>query len=318
MLTVQRKSQLAIQYSHNVRVASPETFVFWVHAGSKARFSESYGHIADRLELQGRDNPKINIMQLVYNWLCDETNGKWVMVVDNADDIDTFYPKQARIEDGRATTLAAYLPQSRNGSILITSRSKDTAARLAGGYRNIQEVSAMDESQGLQLLRNKLDVSTEDGVVELLHALDYIPLAITQATAYINRRAPMAISSYLKEFRANDKKKENLLNWDAGDLRRDDSASNSVVTTWQISFERIRQERRSAADLLSLMSFFNPQEIPVFALQSYAQNRRRPIIIIRSQISALHHGRQREEKKKKKSVIIATLKVISQFYKRTL
>jgi hypothetical protein len=30
------------------------------------------------------------------------------------------------------------------------------------------------------------------------------------------------------------------------------------VTTWQMSFEQIQQERQSAAELLSLMSFFNP------------------------------------------------------------
>jgi hypothetical protein len=48
----------------------------------------------------------------------------------------------------------------------------------------------------------------------------------------------------------------------AGDLRRDESASNSVVITWQMSFEQIRKKRPSAADLLSLMSFFNPQGIP--------------------------------------------------------
>jgi hypothetical protein len=107
----------------------------------------------------------------------------------------------------------------------------------------------------------------EEGAVDLLYALDYIPLAITQAAAFINRRSRMTASRYLDEFRKNEKKRESLLNWDAGDLRRDLSASNSVVTTWQISFERIRQERPSAVDLLSLMSFFNPQGIPESLLQ---------------------------------------------------
>jgi hypothetical protein len=32
--------------------------------------------------------------------------------------------------------------------------------------------------------------------------------------------------------------------------------------TWQMSFECIRAQRHSAADLLPLMSFFNPQGIP--------------------------------------------------------
>lgn len=134
---------------------------------------------------------------------------------------------------------------------------------------------AIDKNQGLQLLRNKLqDTSAEEGAVDLLRALNYMPLTITQAAAYIHQRARMTIQGYLAEFRVNDKKRENLLHRDAGDLRRDASASNSVVTTWQISFERIRQERPSAADLLSLMSFFNPQGIP----ESILRESRRAIV----------------------------------------
>jgi tetratricopeptide (TPR) repeat protein len=87
----------------------------------------------------------------------------------------------------------------------------------------------------------------------------------------------MTISKYLDEFRRNDEKRENLLNWDAGDLRRDEAASNSVVTTWQISFERIREERPSATDLLSLMSFFNPQGIPESILRNYSRSVAKPV-----------------------------------------
>ena len=217
------------------------------------------------------------MLRLVNDWLRDETNGRWLMVLDNVDDIETFFPSRKRHRDKAdqilPTSLAAYLPQSRNGSVLITSRNKDAAARLAGGYHNITEVLAMDESQGLQLLCNKLvaGVSDKGAALDLLRVLDCMPLAITQAAAYINRRVRMTIAGYLREFRASDTKRESLLNRDAGDLRRDESASNSIVTTWQMSFERIRQERRSAAELLSLMSFFNPQGIPESTLRAYAR-----------------------------------------------
>jgi tetratricopeptide (TPR) repeat protein len=168
--------------------------------------------------------------------------------------------------------LAAYLPQSRNGAILVTSRSQDAATRLVGGYNRTKGVLAMDEEEGLQLLRNKLqDPPVEESAVDLLHALDCIPLAVVQAAAYINRRGRMTIAGYLAEFRKDSKKRERLLKWDAGELRRDESASNSVVTTWQMSFEQIQRERQSAADLLSLMSFFNPQGIPESALRRHSR-----------------------------------------------
>jgi tetratricopeptide (TPR) repeat protein len=269
LLTTQRKSQLAIQYAHRVRDATPRTYVFWVHASTRARFEEAYRGLAERLELPGRLDPTTDVLRLVSNWLCDEANGQWTMVIDNVDDVETFFPTRRREQDATvessAAPLAAYIPQSRNGSILITARSKDAAARLAGGYHNIKEVQAMGVSQALQLLHNKLaGVSYEEGAAaeELVRTLDCMPLVITQAAAYINRRARMTIAGYLSELRASDKRRKSLLHQDADDLRRDESASNSVVTTWQISFGRVRRERPSAAELLSLMSFFNPQEIP--------------------------------------------------------
>ena len=250
--------------------------MFWVHASTQARFEEAYRNIADQLELPGRSDPKANVLRLVSDWLRDEANGRWLMVIDNVDNVETFFPSRKRQRDELPgeplTSLAAYVPQSRNGSILVTSRSKEAASRLAGGYNKIKEVLAMDKGEGLKLLRNKLrDPPIEESAVDLLHALDCIPLAITQAAAYINRRARMTVTSYIVEFRRNSKKREILLNWDAGELRRDESASNSVVTTWQMSFEQIRHERRSAAELLSLMSFFNPQGMPESTLRRYSR-----------------------------------------------
>jgi tetratricopeptide (TPR) repeat protein len=277
-LTWRSKSQLAIHHAYRAYEATPRPYVFWVHASTRARFEEAYRGIAERLELPRRHDPKADVLRLVSDWLHDEANGRWTMVLDNVDDVETFFlsRKRQRYERNKMlpASLAAYIPQSRNGSILITSRSKDAAARLAGGYQNIKEVLVMDVDQGIQLLWNKLQpTSTEEGAsADLVRELDCMPLAISQAAAYINRRGRMTTAGYLYEFHANSKKKESLLNWDAGDLRRDESASNSVVTTWQMSFERVRQERPSAADLLSLMSFFNPQGIPEWTLRSHSKS----------------------------------------------
>ncbi|KAH7122351.1 putative kinesin [Dendryphion nanum] len=269
------KSQLAIQYCHDVRAASSQTWVFWVHAGTAARFEEAYRDLANRLDLPGRNDPKTDVLKLVWDWLCDEANGRWVMVLDNVDDVEVFYPKRKGKRDkceDMVAPLATYLPQSRNGSILVTSRSRDAAARIVGGSKHIKEVDVMDSDQAVQLLWNKLDDASDEGsIASLARALDYVPLAIDQAAAYINRGAPrVTVSRYLDDFWRNDRKRTSLLNRDAGDLRRDESASSSVLITWQMSFEQIREKRPSAADLLSLMSFFNPQGIPESILRSYS------------------------------------------------
>lgn len=164
-----------------------------MNARTKARSEEAYRDIADKLELPGRHDPKVDVLQLVRNWLCNESNGQWTIILDEADDTDVLYSKRIRTEDESSATasgsLATYLPQSCNGSILITSRNMNTATRLVGSYGSIKKVHTMDESQGLQLLRNNL-----------------------QAAAIINRHAPrMTISRYLDKLRKNEKI-ENLLN----------------------------------------------------------------------------------------------------------
>ncbi|KAI7766379.1 hypothetical protein LZL87_013153 [Fusarium oxysporum] len=278
------KSQVAIQFAHHVHSESPQTSVYWVHASSKPRFEEAYRSIAERLQLPRRNDPDVDVLGLVRDWLQTEEAGSWLMILDNADDVNLFYP--IHISGAKAVTglanentiartdqqpLAAYLPKRRNGTILVTSRSMDAAERLTGSHKAIYRVSTMDDAQGLQLFQNKLNEDFDsDAATDLLRALDYIPLAITQAAAYINRRAPrVSVKTYLDTFRGSDKKKGNLLNRDAGDLRRDETVSNSVVVTWQVTFEQIRCERPSAAKLLSFMSLFNPQGIPAFILHDY-------------------------------------------------
>lgn len=131
------KSQLAIEYTHRTRERSPDTWVFWVHASNVARFEEGYRDIADVVKIKGREDPKANIFKLVHNWLrgCE---GKWLIILDNVDDADFLVNAQAVIQSqsgdsGRQTLrqLRDYLPQSQNGSILITTRSRESALKLS-------------------------------------------------------------------------------------------------------------------------------------------------------------------------------------------
>ena len=254
--------------------------MFWVHAGSAARFEEGYRNIAERAKLPGWSQPDSDILRLVHSWLCDEANGRWVMIIDNADDLDVFsYPSDRgkstkdNVSSNAVAALLEFLPQSPNGSLLITSRSRDVAFRLTGSYADIIMVHPMGQVHALVLLQNKLERSFEqDDAVALVEALDYMPLAITQAASYISRRAPRAtVSTYLYDLRKGDGDRVKLLNMDIGDSRRDGRASNSIISTWQISFEHIHKSSPSATRLLSLMSLFDRQGIPESLLSGHYQ-----------------------------------------------
>ncbi|KAF2184939.1 hypothetical protein K469DRAFT_779558, partial [Zopfia rhizophila CBS 207.26] len=265
------KSQLAIEYTYRVRDKSRDTWIFWVHGNNSSRFEQRFRAIADQVKIPGRTNPKANIFKLVHDWLRDERKGKWVLILDNVDDADFLLTPQTTnraaqeggLSSGSAQPLFQYLLLSATGLVLITTRSRYTALKLVE-EGNIITVEPMDKGQAMALCEKKLGIqSNKSDIAELVAALEFMPLAIVQAAAYIKERAPRcSVLQYLEEFRKNDKKKMSLLNHDGGHLRRDWEAKNSIIITWQISFDHILQTRRSAADLLSLMSFSDRQGIP--------------------------------------------------------
>ncbi|KAF9701352.1 hypothetical protein EKO04_000013 [Ascochyta lentis] len=127
----------------------------------------------------------------------------------------------------------------------------------------------MDGVGAQALLRNKLGKeSGESATAELAKDLEYMPLAIVQAVAYIRQRASRcSVQQYLAEFHKSDQKKTSLLEYDGGRFRRDADAKNAILLTWRVSFDHIRQVRPSAADMLSLMSFFDRQGFPAELLR---------------------------------------------------
>ena len=191
-----------------------------------------------------------------------------MLILDNIDNAGFLFEARSsgqknQTHDRDIRPLVSYLPQCQQGSMLITTRSRDTAWKLVE-QRDVISVDPMSEVDALTLLEKKLDKQDDrDSVTTLAAALEYMPLAMVQAAAYISQHAPRcSVRQYLEEFRKNDRKRASLLNFEGGQLRRDGEAKNSIIVTWQISFDHIQQNRPPAADLLSLMSFFDRQGIP--------------------------------------------------------
>ncbi|KAJ5565742.1 hypothetical protein N7535_007380 [Penicillium sp. DV-2018c] len=269
------KSQTAIEYSYRVRESTPDTWVFWVHASNTARLEQGYQEIAAVAEIPGRDDPKTNLLQLVHRWLCDARNGRWLMVLDNADDDGIFFRDNESHERG---PLVRFLPQAAHGSILVTSRNGLAARNLVGNDGHVIVVQPMNVEECLALLRARISglQPGESGEDEeaLVQALEYIPLAITQAGSYIANRSPLiTVSAYLRLFQESESKQTRLLqNEDPMDLRRDPSTQYAVITTWQLSFEQIHQEQPASTDLLALMSMFDRQGIPEDLVRDFSQD----------------------------------------------
>jgi tetratricopeptide (TPR) repeat protein len=229
-----------------------------VHAGSAARLEQSYRDMANQVELPDRSESQANTFELMRSWLLDEKNGAWLLVLDNADDAAVF----RSLPGCDQHHLSRFLPLNKYGSVVVTSRSVSVVSQLVE-EQDIFNILPMHEADAQNLLKKKLGDAATDEVNELAVELEYMPLALVQAATYISKRRPhYSVQQYLEEFRKNDKRKASLLKHEAGHVRRDEEAKNSIIITWQISFEHIWRTRRSAADLLSLMSFFDRQGIP--------------------------------------------------------
>ena len=245
---------------------------FWIHSSSRARFEQSFGEIADQIRTDACEVGSSDTLQTVSRWLSDKKNGPWLLILDNADDarvlLDLQQDHAARDAAPIKRRLIDYIPQVPHGIVLVTTRDRTSGWALTGDYSTPIEVQSMGPVESLELLKGKLPVESGSEAVELLKELEYVPLAISQAGAYIRERAPlMTLPKYLAEFRKSQDNQTTLLNANRADLRRDGEVPNAVITSWQLSFDHIRTAYPKAADLLSLMSIFNRQAIPQCLVQ---------------------------------------------------
>ena len=221
------------------------------------------------MNVPGRDIANADILQLVQNWMRDRKKGNWFLILDNVDDAGFLLEHLDIQSNGKSggRPLIEYIPHCSHGSMLITSRNKNAALQIVE-QQDIIAVNPMDETDAQSLLQRKLEQQPANegcsqDIVSLAAALEYMPLAIVQAAAFIFHRAPRcSVRDYLEHFQNSDQDRTGLLDYEAGQLRRDREAKNSIFVTWQLTFDHVRQSRPSAADLLSLMSFFDRQGIP--------------------------------------------------------
>ncbi len=236
-------------------------------------FKQSYRNIASAAKIPGIEDPKADVLNLVFQWLGSDESGSWLLILDNADDMDLFFSPfisataQTSAPNIESPCLSGYLPQTGTGSILVTSRDEGTAIRLTGSRKQVLRVEIMSKDDTNALLHKKLPDDSSDTTAkeQLIIELGSIPLAITQASAYIAiQGSRITIAKYLQLLRSNNDKQVHLLSRNEADLRRDPEVPNSVITTWQISFLKIKERNAAAAELLSRMCFLDRHGIPEF------------------------------------------------------
>ncbi|KAM0355575.1 hypothetical protein ACHAP4_007556 [Fusarium culmorum] len=261
------KTQIALNYAYRRCDTDPEFCVFWVHAESEATFLADYKTIGTKL---GFDEQLDGTRLLDAVRTAIETMPKWLMILDNADNLSLFgVVRQALTEEEteqQGQNLYGYIPCAPQGTVLWTSRDGHIAGTLVGARRGIKVQSmAMDEAR--HLLENILDDTSTTpetlrgaGTDALLEELQYLPLAISQAGAYM-KRLSMTAEEYLNNLNQGKTRWEMLKVSDTDRYRRPE-VSNSVLETWKISTEQIRTESKISYHILHVIAYVDNQDIP--------------------------------------------------------
>ncbi|ORY68246.1 P-loop containing nucleoside triphosphate hydrolase protein, partial [Pseudomassariella vexata] len=260
------KTQIALQFAYR-SCRDPTCSVFWVHADNETTFTQDYKSIAEKLGLTSTLEGE-KLLKAVREGI--ETDTRWVLILDNADNLGLFGVGQQTKD--KVSSLRDFIPRGPTGTVLWTSRDEQIAGSLVGARRAIN-VSSMAFDEAMALLERvgnkKVGNDEAEDAAALLTELDRLPLAISQAAAYI-RRTRTTIKAYLSKLHRS-KKRWKMLEEAEFDRHRRIQVSNSILKTWSISIEQIRQDNEMAYRILHVHAFVDNQNIPFEMIKSAAR-----------------------------------------------
>ncbi|MBI3697510.1 MAG: TIR domain-containing protein, partial [Acidobacteria bacterium] len=226
------KTQLAVEYAY--RHAAEYSIVWWIRSEEPATLVADYAALAERLGLVAKDSANRKAaVETARLWL--SRNADWLLIFDNASD-----PAGCR----------PYLPAGAAGHVLVTSRNP--------AWRGLAEplpVQVLPRQHAVEFLLKRSGQQNPHSAAALCEALGDLPLALEQAGAYIETTPGISIAGYLSLFQSR-----------TAELLHERSPSTdyprSVAATFQLSLDRLREEAPAALDMLHLLAYLAPDDIP--------------------------------------------------------
>ncbi|MBL7487975.1 toll/interleukin-1 receptor domain-containing protein [Frankia sp. AgB1.9] len=227
------KTQLAVEYAY--RFVSRYSLVWWVDAATASSIVESLDRLADALHLPHDPDHERRACRAL---LLLREQPSWLVTFDNVDD---------------RHLLAAWWPTGSSGDILITGRS-----RVLGEFGHVHPVGPFLPDESAELLRRR-GVRLSDGEIRAAtETLDHLPLAISQAAAYLASTG-FSADIYLRLV-------ETSMAGAFEDIPADYPAGllGSVAT----AVDRLTSKEPAAARVLYLAAFLAPAPLPPGLLNS--------------------------------------------------
>jgi len=146
------KTQLSIAYAK--RHKDNYSAIFWLNIKDESSLKQSFAKLANQISREHRSairsgnvdtNQNLDeVVDSVKSWLSLPNNTRWLMIYDNYDN-----PKLSGGTDPTAVDIRKFLPESYQGSIIITTRSSEVGI---GCPIHIRKLGNVDD--GLKILLN--------------------------------------------------------------------------------------------------------------------------------------------------------------------
>ncbi|KAH8669617.1 hypothetical protein BGZ60DRAFT_38520 [Tricladium varicosporioides] len=265
------KTQLAIEYARLHK--GLYTSFFWIDGKTEESLIQSLLNIALRLpngQILGIDTQKIGGLeksrkaaQKILEWFALSNNTQWLLVFDNIDKT-SYGEKPDQNTEPSSYDITQYLPRGDTGSIIVTTRLQRLVS--LGGAVPLRKLGVLDgllvlESYTRRILRCSSrqmvpgDMSEIDNwdpdAVTLVKRLDCLPLALVFAGSYISTTT---VAKYLELYKNS---------WQDlhRQMRKCTDYPETIITTWQISFDEVERRDKGAANLLRLWGYLDNQDL---------------------------------------------------------
>ncbi|KAL5318058.1 hypothetical protein ACEPPN_015162 [Leptodophora sp. 'Broadleaf-Isolate-01'] len=249
------KTQLSIAYAK--RHKDDYSAIFWLNIKDQDSVKQSFAKLAKQIS---REHPSAipvrnqetnqnldEVVESVKTWLSRPNNTRWLMIYDNYDT-----PKLSSRTDLAAVDIKRFLPESYQGSIIITTRSSEVKI---GHIIQIRKLSDIRHSlEILSTVSRRQVLRTDPDAVKLAEELDGLPLALATAGAYLDQTA-RSFSDYLRLY------KESWVRLKETSPELSSYEDRTLYSTWQISFDNVKQQNPLSADLLRLWAYFDNQDL---------------------------------------------------------
>ncbi|KAN0072345.1 hypothetical protein V8E54_009274 [Elaphomyces granulatus] len=249
------KTQLTIAYAKQHK--DNYSAVFWLNIKDEDSIKRSFSKAAKQILREHPSASRLSSVDIKENfdevidavkaWLSLPNNTRWLMIYDNYDN-----PKLPRNTDPAAVDIRKFLPESYHGSVIITTRSSEVKIGHSIRIRKLEDIR--DSVKILLNASRRKELIDDPDAVKLAKELDGLPLALATAGAYLDQSA-ISFSDYLRLYKASWTR---LLETSPGLSSYED---RTLYSTWQLSFDHVKQRNELSAKLLRLWAYFDNQDI---------------------------------------------------------